>query len=244
MFKLNFFIQFSIFFFLLNTLSFSKEIRTAIGDSLPPYVFKSSNSGIEYDIIKEALAYKGHVLVPVYVPFARTPSFLQTGKADAAATILDAYEESSFFYSDSHISYQNVAITLKERNLKIDTISDLSGKKILAFQKANIYLGSEFAKYCSAPSIYSEIANQETQIGMLYKNRVDVIVMDIYIFYYYKKMTKLFKTEKPIVVHKIFTPTNYKVAFTEKSVRNDFNEGLAALKASGKYDMIFKKYLY
>ncbi len=243
MFNFSFLLSFFIFLTLSTTLSFSKEIRTAIGDSLPPYVFKDTNSGIEYDIIKEALAYKGHVLIPVYVPFARTPSLLENNQVDAAATIFDLYDE-KFFCSDSHISYQNVAVSLKEKNLKIDTIADLAGKKILAFQKANIYLGSEFAKYTDNPSLYSEVANQETQIGMLYKNRVDVIVMDIHIFYYYKKITKLTKTDKQIVIHQIFPSTNYRVAFAEEEIRNDFNEGLAVLKASGKYDLIFRKYLH
>ncbi len=56
-----------IFLMFLKTSVFAENVITAIGLALPPYVLQETNSGIEMDIVKEALAYKNHVLVPKYV---------------------------------------------------------------------------------------------------------------------------------------------------------------------------------
>jgi polar amino acid transport system substrate-binding protein len=44
-------------------------------------------------------------------------------------------------------------------------------------------------------------------------------------------------------VFEVFAPTRYKVGFKSKSIKNDFNEGLAALRKSGRYDEIILKYI-
>ena len=62
---------------LYSSTVFSADIRMAFGVSLPPYVIAKSNVGIEVDIIREALAYKGHNLIPVYVPLARVPNHFE-----------------------------------------------------------------------------------------------------------------------------------------------------------------------
>ena len=58
-------------------------VRMAFGDNLPPYILVSSSSGIEVDIVREALAYRGHVLQPVFMPMGRIPVVFVAGKADA-----------------------------------------------------------------------------------------------------------------------------------------------------------------
>ena len=46
-------------YLLFVSFLFSKEIKVALGDSLPPYIIPPS-SGIEYEIISEVLGLKGY----------------------------------------------------------------------------------------------------------------------------------------------------------------------------------------
>jgi len=50
-------------------------------------------------------------------------------------------------------------------------------------------------------------------------------------------------TKQAVVYHSLFPKTEYKVAFKDKSVMDDFNLGLKQIKASGLYDKIIAKYI-
>ena len=49
------------------------DITMTFGDSTPPYAFADTQRGLEVDIVREALAFRGHTLKPVFVPAARVP---------------------------------------------------------------------------------------------------------------------------------------------------------------------------
>lgn len=59
------------------------NVRMAFGDNFPPAILVSSSSGIEVDVVREALAYRGHVLQPVFMPMGPIPLVFVAGKADA-----------------------------------------------------------------------------------------------------------------------------------------------------------------
>lgn len=221
-----------------------KVINMAFGVSLPPYVIEGGE-GMEYEIIKRSLELKGYGLKPQYVPFARIIVSMRDKSVEAAATVNEDSGLADVFYSDSHITYQNAAIALASKKYKIEKIADLADKTIVAFQKATDYLGPEFEAMAKANKGYKELANQELQIAMLHNDRTDIVVSDINIFKYYKKTSS--KANKNLTqaesVFSIFPPVNYKVAFTDKKVRDDFNEGLKELKKSGEYNKIIEGYL-
>jgi len=146
-------------------------------------------------------------------------------------------------YSDSHISYQNVATTLKDGGPKIGSISDLASVKVVAFAKASIFLGPEFAEMTKKNSNYREVADQAAQNKLLMAGRTQAVVGDFRIFKYYNKIIKGQIELKEVVFNKIFEPTNYSVAFKDAKIRDDFNEGLKEIRASGEYDKIIAKYV-
>jgi ABC-type amino acid transport substrate-binding protein len=41
----------------------------------------------------------------------------------------------------------------------------------------------------------------------------------------------------------VFKPTRYKIGFIDPALCDRFNEGLARLRASGKYNLILKHYI-
>jgi len=224
-----------------SSIAQAAEIKVGQG-ILPPYGIKESNSGIEVDIVRAALAKKGHTITVRFVPFGRVGKDFTDGKIDAANTLTSSSGVKAE-YSDSHIAYQNVATTLKDGGPKIATIADLSAYKVVAFAKASIFLGSDFAKMAAGNKKYREVADQATQNKLLMAGRTQAVVGDIRIFQYYNKQIKDQIELKEVIFNKIFEPTNYSVAFKDAKIRDDFNAGLKELRDSGEYDKIIAKYV-
>jgi len=224
-------------------LSAQTPLKGAVALTLPPYVIQESNNGIEVDIVRNVLEKEGYSLQLDYVPFARLAENLAGKKDDCVLTISEASGVKDVYYSDSHITYQNVVVTLKSKNFKIASVADLAGLRVVAFGDAPTYLGGDFAAMAKANGKYSEIADQSNQVKFLFLGRADAIVMDVNIFKYFRRSIKDADVGADVVISQIFPPTAYKVAFADKSIRDKFNAGLKQLKASGGYSAIFDKYL-
>ena len=234
-------ILFTIIMLIVTINVNAKDVTLVAGLSLPPYIIKESNSGMEYDIIKEALAKQGHHLTLHYVPFVRIA--VDYKKFDGSITINESSGISGN-YSDNVMTYQNYAISLKKNRMKINSIQDLKDKRIVAFQNAFKYLGPEYNEVTKNNSKYKELGTQLSQVKMLYFNRTDVVISDINIFRYYRKKIVNMDISDEIVLHKIFPEVNYKVLFNDAIIRDDFNKGLKSLRNSGRYNEIIGKYIY
>ncbi len=233
-----------VLLFVVNLNLYSKEIKIGIGLSLPPYVISENSTGIEMDIVREALKNKGYLMKPVYVPFARVLKVMQMKTVDAVLTVNEASGLENVYYSNYHITYQNVAVTLKSRNIRIDKIEDLKKGRVVGFQNANLYLGPHFKKTIEKNSNYREIARQDLQVKLIYRKRADVLVMDINIFKFFKQKVTGIDTTQEVVFHQIFEKSNFKVGFRNKKIRDDFNIGLKQLKSNKKrIDSIYRKYI-
>ena len=217
------------------------EITAAVGSSLAPYIIQSSNTGIEIDIIKEALAVNNHTLTLRYPPLKQVPVLYRKNVVDAALTVTKEFGLDACF-SDIVIQYQNFAISLTKSNFTIDNVTDLANKKVIAFQNATTYLGKEYKKAVELAQ-YTELAKQTLQVNRLFLERDDVVIADKNIFLYYKSQTTHIKTEEPLTFHPIFPPSPYRVAFRDPVICKDFNEGLAILKKSGRTKEIIARYL-
>ena len=233
----------SILLFFLQANALGAEVRLGVGLALPPYVISDQNKGMELDIVRESLALKGHKIVPVYVPFKRVASSFNSGATDGALTVNESSSIKGAIYSDSHITYQNVAISLASKGFEINSIEDLGSYSIVAFQHATQYLGDEYADMAKKNPKYLEKARQHMQISLLFSKRIDVVVMDINIYKYYKKLETRVNTNLNVDIFEVFEPTIYKVAFRDEAIRTDFNEGLKALRESGRYQQIIESYI-
>ena len=231
-----------LIFVMLNILS-AKQINVGVGLSLEPYIIHKSNTGIELDIIKTVLKKAGYSLKVTYLPFLRIPLYLKDKKIDAATTINEASGIKHVYYSDSHIFYQNVVVSLKSKHLNITKVSDLKGLKVIAFQNANKYLGKEFKEVIPKLKFYQELANQKLQVKLLFAKRVDVIILDVNIFKYIRQHLKNIDTKQAVTISKVFPKTYYKVGFLDKKVRDKFNIELRKIKKDGTYNKLFKKYI-
>lgn len=239
-------VLFSLFFSLTN--SQAADVKIAFGEKIPPFCFPETNSGIEIDIFREALAFKGHKLIPTYFPFARITWALKNKKVDAAMTDLGENLESSTgaFYGDTAVVYDNVFISLKEKNLSIKKPADLKDLKIVSFQGA-VKRYPEWLKQAHEKKKLREENNQDQQVLQLHSNRTDIILIDVNIYrYFHNKLKKSgLIMGKEITEHHFvkIDPADYRPVFHDKKIRDDFNLGLKYLKDSGRYKAIYDKYL-
>jgi polar amino acid transport system substrate-binding protein len=94
---------------------------------------------------------------------------------------------------------------------------------------------------------YFEQNNQELQVTTLQEGRYDVVLSDRSIFHYntllFERRTHL--VPKPTQEHSFVTPNprDYRGIFRDAKIRDDFEAGLKQLKATGRYQAIFDKYL-
>lgn len=235
--------SFLISMLLLCSCSWSHEtLRLLVAVSIPPYIIKESNSGIELDIVRASLGPQGYRIQPVYVPGGRLRANFEKDSIDGSFTTNENAELPAF-YSDEYICFQNSAVSLEEDSLKIDTVADLVGKRIIAWQDARIYMGEAYQKSIELAESYYELANQINQVNMLYIKRCEVIIIDINIFKYLSNTPSKIPKDAPVIIHDIFPKTCYKIAFKEERHVRDFNKGLTALKSNNEYQKIIDSYI-
>ncbi|CUW38249.1 Putative ABC-type amino acid transport/signal transduction systems (fragment)（Extracellular solute-binding protein, family 3,25-241& len=220
------------------------DVSVAIGHSKSPYVFPDEERGIEFDIVKEALALEGHRMIPAFLPMTRVLKALEKGQVAAAMTQQPGIVPGAA-YSDTYITYHNFAISLDANAIALSEVSDLGGKSVVAFQNATLVLGPNYRKVAESNPRYLEEANQMAQPLLLYLGRTDVIIADPNIFGWYagrpEVRSKVDTTQK-LRYAPLFPPIDYRMAFRDPALRDAFNRGLAKLRASGAYDRIIAGY--
>lgn len=232
-----------IIFFFFTAASQARVLKVAVGLSIPPYVIKEESRGIEYDILQEALSWRGHSMEPVYVSLGRTLEMIKRRKVDGIMST--GQRNLPGCYTDPHITYWNFAITLKKNNYVIKSIDDLYDKRVTAFQNASKYLGVEFLEMSRRNRGYVEIPDQSSQNKLLYNNRTDVVVGDRYIFQWFNNepdVKKYSDTTQEVTHHQLFAPSHFSAVFLDSEICSDFNIGLHELKTSGRYDEIISSY--
>lgn len=218
------------------------EVTVGIGLTKPPYVLESGKEGLEVDLARAALTAGGYSMVPVQYPPTRGLALFRSRKLDGLLTVDEGIGGNDYF-SDPYIIYQNVATTLANQDIRLDSIEDLSKYSVGAFQNANAILGERFRAVVAHHPNYKEYPQQILQDKMLYTGRIDVAVGDKLIFHYFsKRLEPSIDTSQAVVYHAIFPPNPRKAVFVDVKVRDAFNAGLKLIKANGSYDAIVKKY--
>lgn len=222
-------------------------VRMGFGDNLPPYILVERDGGIEVEMVREALALRGHTLRADYLPMGRLPLAYRSGRVDAI--MMDVGEDMAGrgHYAEPPVLYDNVFYTLRARKLRIERPEQLRGRSIMAFVGAAKRYPDWLGALSRSPD-YAERNNQAAQPLLLALGRYDVVLSDRTIFQYYvwqgRKRDPAFVM--PAVDEHAFTradPRDYRPVFRDAAIRDDFNAGLAQLRKSGRYRAIYAKYL-
>lgn len=224
----------------------AKELRIGLGN-FQPYFIEQGNTGIFTDLIKEVFTHlPEYQLSFIYgMSNKRLPLALNTDSVDGAANIklktpINGCKTKPLF------QFSDVAISLKEKNLEINKIEDLSGYKIIAFQGAiNVFLSPAFKAIASEEN-YSETPRLASQALLLAYDRVDVSVGDIFIFL--QSASTREHSSRPIDTnkfryHMIFPRDRSSMGFNDPKLCDQFNQALQKVRANGRYEAIYNSYL-
>jgi len=228
--------------FLSNAIHANEELVVAVGLAKPPYVIQSDDSGFELELIRNVFKKMGKSTKFVYTQFGHSSKMLKVKEIDAVMTTNQSVFSDNSKLSDDYITYQNIAISLRKNNLKINSIEDLANYSIASFQKADKVLGSAFADAVDKSPLYMKIADQSHQPMLLLKGRVQALIMDRNIFEYFTRKLDINDINTLFTFHQIFPKTNYKIAFKDRKNVQLFNDVFAQYKQSNEYLSLRKSY--
>lgn len=234
----------TVLFIQLNLWSY--DVTMGVSFAIPPFVLSESNSGLEIEIIMEVFRAIDVDVKIYYLPLARTFFEFEKGSIDGIINVREDTVDNAYL-TDHIITFNNTAISLKKNDYP-DTfpIEFLLDKSIIAFQRAPDLLKQGLEKVAYKNSEYTETSTQLTQVLRLFKERsADFIILEENIFHYYRNKARGIigdLVDQEVTIHRIFKPINYKFAFNNEYIRDDFNRGLNIIKNNGIYDSLFKKY--
>ena len=227
-----------------------KEVKVGFGQSKAPFVIEKSGTGLEIDIFREALAYKGHSLSVEHFSNKRLQRVLKDMKTlDAVATVQKDLKD-GFHYVANFVVFDNYAISRLEDQLKLKKIADLKGLKVVTWQNAHQDLGAVFKEmfkplpFAPYKEMYREESSQRRQNIAFWRKSTQVIIIDKTIFLWYQQqLSRVLNTKGAVRYHPIFSGKTYFYAgFRDAQIAKDFSEGLEHLKSTGRYRELYELY--
>jgi polar amino acid transport system substrate-binding protein len=191
-------------------------------------------SGLEYEIIQAAMQAAGMEVRP-YLGSNTRLAVAADGKAVEAFAPVVGPPPEGITLTDSYLTYQNVAMSLTERRIKLERVEDLHRYRVLAFQRATQTLGPEFAAAVAGCPFYREEPKQALQAAGLLYERYDVLIADARILRHHLGPT-------PVTEHWLFQPNPYSAGFRDPAQAARFNEGLRRIRENGTYAAILARY--
>ncbi|MDO4667198.1 MAG: ABC transporter substrate-binding protein/permease [Streptococcus sp.] len=215
----------------------------ASDSSFAPFVFQNDSNkytGIDMDLIKAIAEDQGFTIEITNPGFDGAINAVQAGQADgiiAGMSVTDARKE-TFDFSDPYYTANSILAVLKSSD--ISSYEDLKGKTVGVKNgtSSQTFLTENKDKYGYKIKTFSDGSSMYDSLN---SGSVAAIMDDEPVIKYAIKQGKNFKT--PIKG----TPSG-DLAFAVKKGNNPelvemFNNGLANLKANGKYQKILDKYL-
>lgn len=232
---------------MLCPILLAEELTIVFGENKPPYSIGSQGVGLEIELISQALNFKGHSLNVVLVPSSRVSNGIEMGYDGESAV---AKKDDQKFYSNEFVSFHNFAVHKQKKDFLIDSVFDMRDKTIVSFPNSYLFMGSDYNTLFSPENRsdkYLEIHDQKMQNKMFWEDRSEIIIVDKFIFLWYKKQLVNETDVSDDVVYSDIFPNNgitpHYCAFKDEKIRNDFNEGLEYLRSSGKYDKIIETFI-
>ncbi|WP_374028297.1 substrate-binding periplasmic protein [Bdellovibrio bacteriovorus] len=232
----------------------SKSLAVAFGKGRPPYSFseRGNSRGIEVDLALEILKRLGYkVRSQVMSPYRIEAEAKHGNTFDVVVGVPRGGDGAGHFYSKPFVAYENYLIALRSRKIGAKKISDLSGLRVGAWHNAWKDLGKDFNRVFSPkangrlPDNYREFVRQEDQVRALWAGDVDALVMDRYIFGWFRMaLASQVNTAVDVDVFDLFPVVNHSyVAFRDAKLRLAFDKELERLRQSGEYDSIVRIYV-
>lgn len=214
-------------------------LEVLVGVDRPPYVLEKMTTGFELELLDKVFVQMGFQLDYLFVPNSRTPQFIKRRAFDVVTTVNEDFGTDKQHHTKPYIIYHNYVVSLAANNLTIDTIVDLAELRIGAFQAASLVLGEAFRKVTDKNNSYLEIASQLTKIEMLYKGRLDAIIIDKNLFNY---LSNKHGHKAKVRFHNLFEQTEYSLWMKNKELIPIFNRTFETFKMTETYRQLKTDY--
>jgi polar amino acid transport system substrate-binding protein len=221
------------------------QVFLAVPLSMQPYFIVATNKGYAYEIMEAAFAASGRKVFPVYLSERNLNEELLDLRQDIDCTgFQSTKKKEDWFVMDDIFSFHDYAITLAANNIQINDIADLIDKKVIAYLGASEQLGAEFRAAMAENPRYREIYNHRSQIKLLLKNRVQVIIADkLLVDWYVGYLTRELEQPTELTFHDLFPPGSLRFACRQPELLHDFTKGMEQIRRNGKLDKIRSQYI-
>lgn len=224
-----------------------RDIEMLAGLLKPPFVIPDENKGMQIEIIDAAFELSNYRVRYIYLPLSRHMDVYKKRNIEGLITLSENETELGLYLSKPYITYENVVVTLADNKLAVETMADLSGKRVAAFQNAIKFLGEEYRNTFLFSESYIELSDQKSQLSLLFNDRVDAIVLEKNIFkHLHKILTKEsddIMYQQKVTAHFLFNPRHYVAGFNSKELQEAFDKGIETIKLNGRYQQIVDSYL-
>lgn len=184
--------------------------------------------GIEYQIVSRIFTAAGFQVEYELHSYSRLLKQFSDQKLDCASPVAVAIPGA--FYTEAYLPFEDVAISLQQADLRVDSLSDLADKRIVAYQQARQVLGEPF-DFAVAQASYIELAERELQLELLFSQRVDLVVGERRVLHY---LAQKLAPQHELKTHHLFMQQSYPAACWNADLIKLFNQGLLQLQLSGE----------
>lgn len=160
-----------------------RKLTFVVGIDKAPYIHIANSSGYELELLKLLAQQLGYSARFVHVPNGRLLDTFQDGIGDIVT--LQPKAIAPYYRTKPYIYYENVVIVAPQYSQRVNKIADLAGLRVQAFQNAHQYLGDAYRAAIPTFASYHEVVEQQYLPDLLYKKRLDALVMDRFIFQHY-----------------------------------------------------------
>ncbi|MFT5083069.1 MAG: polar amino acid transport system substrate-binding protein [Lentisphaeria bacterium] len=225
----------------LPLFSQDKTLRIAYGGTISPWVTSDGNEGVLNSMVKRCLQSSGRNVETVLLPYSRRLSEYDAGRVDVTTdiniqTLADSHLQG--FFTGNFYAYENFVYALAHNKFQIHSLADLKTHSIMSWQGAVTHLGGDYARMARSHSDYSESYDQELQLRMLFRGRVDTIQLDSQIFNHYRaKLGKEGDIDTSIAVDSfpLFGKSPNGVLFRSQALRDICVRNLEAMQDMKEY---------
>ncbi|MDP5150529.1 substrate-binding periplasmic protein [Rheinheimera baltica] len=209
-----------------------------VGVEKPPYIDVATQKGFELELLQRVSLKLQRCAVFLHTPNGRLLDLFNKGQADFVS--LQRTVPAGYFATRSYINYENILITRLDLKPQLQSLHDLAGKRVMAFQNAHIFLPKAYAEKIPEFASYLEVVEQDQLPALLLKNRVDVLVMDKNIFEYFYHKTA--PDDASLKQHPLFGINSYHLLGRDAWLVERFDKALLTFQQSDEYQQLQLKY--